>query len=178
MSRGNALAQNRRYSLPCTVWTFRQWVCNQSVGCMQQLGSRDLGPSNRLTLGCYQPSPEVRLVCKSLCNLTVKDCQCFHIQNKKKTFDCLRVHLSIHYCVCVWGGVAISQITPLPPKIPLFWIQQYFFLITKIQISYSYKQYLTLCVGWSVKCLGIRYNHRRSKVSNFSMTAITGKWHV
>ena len=34
MSRGNALAQNRRNSIPCTVRTSRQRACNQRVGCL------------------------------------------------------------------------------------------------------------------------------------------------
>ena len=44
---GNALAPNRRNSLPCTVRTSRQRSCNQRVGCLQQLGSRALGPAKR-----------------------------------------------------------------------------------------------------------------------------------
>ncbi len=45
MSRGNALAQNRNNSIPCTVRTSIQRSCNQRVGCMQQLGSRAFGPA-------------------------------------------------------------------------------------------------------------------------------------
>ena len=44
---GNALALNRRNSLPCTVRTSRQRSCNQRVGCLQELGSRALGPAKR-----------------------------------------------------------------------------------------------------------------------------------
>ncbi len=45
MKRGNALASNRRNSVPCTVRTSRQRSCNQRVGCLQWLGSRAFGPS-------------------------------------------------------------------------------------------------------------------------------------
>ena len=34
MSRGNALAPNRRNSLPCRVRTSRQRSCHESVGCL------------------------------------------------------------------------------------------------------------------------------------------------
>ncbi len=62
ISRGNALAPNRRNSVPCTVRTSRQrlaikvlFVCN----------SWDLEPLDLLiglALGCYQPSPEVLFI--------------------------------------------------------------------------------------------------------------------
>ncbi len=39
---GDALAQNRRNSLPCTVRTSKQKSCNQKVGCLQY--DRDLVP--------------------------------------------------------------------------------------------------------------------------------------
>ena len=40
MSRGNALEQNRRNSLPCTDRTSRQRSYNQRVDCLKWLGSK------------------------------------------------------------------------------------------------------------------------------------------
>ncbi len=51
VSRGNALALNRRNSLPCTVRNLQRSY-NKRVGCLQIL-------LNGLALVCYQPSPEV-----------------------------------------------------------------------------------------------------------------------
>ena len=34
MRRGNAVAPNKRNSVPCTVRTSRQWSCNQRVSCL------------------------------------------------------------------------------------------------------------------------------------------------
>ncbi len=47
MSNLNALAQNRLSSVPCTVRTFRQGLCNKRVGYLQWLISRAFGPAKR-----------------------------------------------------------------------------------------------------------------------------------
>ncbi len=53
---------NRRISVPYTVRTSRQRICNERVGCLQWLWSRSLDLLNGLALGCYHPSPEVLIV--------------------------------------------------------------------------------------------------------------------
>ncbi len=47
ISRGLPWAPNWRNSLPYTVRTSRQRLCNQRVRCLQQLGSRASGPFER-----------------------------------------------------------------------------------------------------------------------------------
>ncbi len=37
ISRGNALAQNRCNSLPCTVRFYRQRSCNERIGCLKEI---------------------------------------------------------------------------------------------------------------------------------------------
>ncbi len=41
------LIPNRRNSVTCIVRTSRQSSCNQSVGCLQQLGSSAFGPAKQ-----------------------------------------------------------------------------------------------------------------------------------
>ena len=48
LSRGNALAPNRRNSLPCTVRISRQRSCNQRVGCLQCTVPRVWGEGPRV----------------------------------------------------------------------------------------------------------------------------------
>ncbi len=62
MSRGNALAQNRRDSVTCKVRTSDKGrAIKEFVVCNNwDLESFDL--LNGRTLGCYQPSPEVLIV--------------------------------------------------------------------------------------------------------------------
>ncbi len=83
MSTGNALALNRRNSLPCTVRTSIQKSC------------KDWLSQNGLALDCYKQSTEVRTL-YNLCmfvNLSV------HIINsflKEHSFSLTRIYLSTH----------------------------------------------------------------------------------
>ncbi len=64
MSRVNALAPNRRNSVPFTVRTFRPRLCTN-----WDLEHLDL--LNGLALDCYQPSPEVLIVLYSKLTLYI-----------------------------------------------------------------------------------------------------------
>ncbi len=65
--RGNALSPRRRTSIPCTVITSRQKSCNQTVCCLDWLGSRAFVPAKRsgptwLRYGSYPLPPCVCLI--------------------------------------------------------------------------------------------------------------------
>ena len=63
MRKGNALSQNWRNSVPCTIRTSKQRSCNQKVGFCDNWDLKPLELLNRLALGCYQPYPEVNRQC-------------------------------------------------------------------------------------------------------------------
>ncbi len=62
MRRGNALAPNRRNSLPCTVRTSSKGRATKGLVVCNNWDLEPLDLLNGLALGCYQPSPEVLIV--------------------------------------------------------------------------------------------------------------------